>query len=319
LLILLGIGLAHAFFIWIGDILTLYALLGFLLVLYRKARPKTLLIWVVIFLALPILFYVLSVTAIELGRAAGPEVAAEINHSFAAQRAAYNADVERAYAVYAQGSFAQITQQRAYDMMSFMAPSTLFLAPSVFAMFLAGLYFGRRRLFQNIDENLPFFRKLLWWGLAVGVAGNLVYATLSLPLARSEPSPAMLAATLGQTIGAPALCLFYVAALTLLSRRANWQKRLGLLAPVGRMALSNYLGQSIICTLIFYGYGLGLFGQVGKALGLLLAVLIYTGQVVLSAWWMQRFRFGPAEWLWRSLTYMKLQAMSRKPTAKEAI
>lgn len=70
----------------------------------------------------------------------------------------------------------------------------------------------------------------------------------------------------------------------------------------------------IICTLIFYGYWLGLFGQVGKALNLALVVIIYLGQLLLSAWWMRRFRFGPAEWLWRSLTYMKLQPMRLSTT-----
>lgn len=82
------------------------------------------------------------------------------------------------------------------------------------------------------------------------------------------------------------------------------------------MALSNYLGQSIICTLIFYGYGLGLFGQMGKAAGLVLAVAIYAVQVIVSVWWMARFQFGPAEWLWRTLTYMKRQPMRQAVVAQ---
>jgi uncharacterized protein len=73
------------------------------------------------------------------------------------------------------------------------------------------------------------------------------------------------------------------------------------------MALSNYLLQSLICTFIFYGYGLGLFGQVGAAAGLLLTVVIYALQVPLSVWWLRRFRFGPAEWLWRTMTYGRRQ------------
>jgi uncharacterized protein len=68
------------------------------------------------------------------------------------------------------------------------------------------------------------------------------------------------------------------------------------------MALSNYLGQSLICTLLFYNYGLGLFGQIGAALGLLLALAIFAAQVIVSRWWLRRFRTGPAEWAWRSLT-----------------
>jgi uncharacterized protein len=114
-----------------------------------------------------------------------------------------------------------------------------------------------------------------------------------------------------QGAGAPLLCLAYLSALALLSLRPGWGARLKVLAPVGQMALTNYLMQSIICTLIFYGYGLGLFGKVGPAAGILLTVVIYLIQIPISHWWMKRFRYGPAEWLWRSMTYLKLQPMRR--------
>jgi uncharacterized protein len=77
------------------------------------------------------------------------------------------------------------------------------------------------------------------------------------------------------------------------------------------MALSNYLFQALVCTTIFYSYGLGLFGSVGRAPGLGLTVAIYVSQVGLSRWWLNRFQFGPLEWLWRSITYGKLQLMRR--------
>jgi uncharacterized protein len=76
---------------------------------------------------------------------------------------------------------------------------------------------------------------------------------------------------------------------------------------VGRLALSNYLFQTLVCTTIFYSYGLGFYGKVGPAAGLALTVLIFVTQIMLSVWWIRRFRFGPAEWLWRTLTYGKLQ------------
>jgi uncharacterized membrane protein YeiB len=89
------------------------------------------------------------------------------------------------------------------------------------------------------------------------------------------------------------------------------------LAPVGQMALTNYLTQSIVCTLIFYGYGLGLFGQMGMAAGIGLTFVIYLLQIPISHWWMKRFKYGPAEWLWRSLTYLKPQPMSREKSQNE--
>jgi uncharacterized protein len=311
LLVLLGIGLIHAFLIWVGDVLTLYALLGFVLLAFRKARPRTLLIWAVIFWSLPILFNGGVTALIELARNAGPEVSTEIQKTLDEQEALYVADAERAAQVYAAGDYVAITQQRVQDILSFMFIGNLAMAPNVLAMFLFGLYFGRRRLFENVNDHLPLFRKLLVWGLILGVTGNLIFALLIQSLSRVQPSAPLFLATTGQAIGAPALMLAYMAALTLLNQRAEWQKRLLPLSFMGRLALSNYLSQSILCTLIFYGYGLGLFGQVGLAACLVLVLVIYAVQMLISAWWIKRFQFGPAEWVWRSLTYLRLQPMRR--------
>jgi uncharacterized protein len=186
------------------------------------------------------------------------------------------------------------------------------MAPGILAMFLIGVYFGRRRLFEDVEGNLPFFRQLFWWGLAIGVPLNLIYASLMPTISRAELNYATMAATLTQIVGAPALALCYVAGISLLVRKPIWQQRLRPLAAAGRMALSNYLGQSLIATFIFYGYGLGLFGRAGWAAGLVLTIAIYAVLVVISTWWAQRFRFGPAEWLWRSLTYLKPQPFRRQ-------
>ena len=108
-------------------------------------------------------------------------------------------------------------------------------------------------------------------------------------------------------LGAPVLALSYIAGLTLLLQYDAWRARLRPLAAVGRMALANYLLQSLIATTLFYGYGIGLFGQVGPAVGVCIMVAIFTIQIPLSVWWMGRFHFGPVEWLWRTLTYLRLQ------------
>ncbi len=110
-------------------------------------------------------------------------------------------------------------------------------------------------------------------------------------------------------IGVPALSFFYISTLVLLFQKEAWKRRLAPLAAVGRTTLSNYLLQSVVWTTIFYSYGLGLYGKVSPALGMALTVLIFTLQIMLSVWWLKNFRFGPAEWLWRTLTYGKLQPM----------
>jgi uncharacterized protein len=149
--------------------------------------------------------------------------------------------------------------------------------------------------------------------LILGVAGNAIYATVIMPIPRFVPSWSFLLATISQGIGAPMLCLAYISGIALLTGIPAWNQSLRVLAPVGQMALTNYLSQSILCTLIFYGYGLGLFGRIGAAQGIALTIVIYLIQIPVSNWWMQRFRYGPAEWLWRSLTYMRIQPMRRLP------
>lgn len=313
LLVLLGLGIIHAVLIWTGDVLVLYGLLGFVLLAFRKAQPRTLLIWAAIFLSLPILFNGAVTALIALGSNADPRAAAEIESALSNQEAIYLADAERAEQVYAEGNFAEITQQRVYEIASFMAIGNVMMAPSVLAMFLLGLYFGRRRLFENVEANRVFFRRLLVWGLVIGVTGNFIFAMLIQSLSRVRPTPLLWLATTCQTLGAPMLMLAYVSALTLLNHRPEWQKRLAPLSYLGRLALSNYLGQSLTCTLIFYGYGFGLFGQVGLAWCLVLVFAIYSVQMLISAWWIKRFQFGPAEWVWRSLTYLRPQPMRRQP------
>ncbi|MBN2118109.1 MAG: DUF418 domain-containing protein [Anaerolineales bacterium] len=311
LLVLLGIGVVHAVLIWVGDILIVYAIFGLLLLLFRKAKPRTLLIWVVILVAIPLLFQAAATGLVEMGRAM-PEGAQQIDQTFEEVEANYRADAERASQAYANGDFGEITRQRVYDYLNFMLVGSLYtLGFNVLAMFLLGVYFGKRQIFRELESNRSLFRKLLIWGLIVGIIGNAIYATVIMPISRFEPSWSFLLATISQGIGAPMLCLAYVSAIALLTGIPAWNQRLKVLAPVGQMALTNYLSQSILCTLIFYGYGLGLFGTIGAAQGIALTFVIYLIQIPISHWWMKRFRYGPAEWLWRSLTYGHAQPMRR--------
>lgn len=310
LLVLAGIGIVHAFLIWMGDILIMYALLGFLLLLFRKVKPRTLLVWMIVLITLPLLLNAAATGLIELGRSI-PEAAARIETAFAQVIANFTTDLASAYFVYAYGNFAEITGQRIYDYTSMGLMAYFGAGFSVMAMFLLGVHFGRQGIFRDLQANRELFRKLLAWGLLIGLSGNAVYATLILPISRIEPTWQLLLSTLGQLVGAPLLMLAYVSALCLLALSPGWSKRLRLLAPVGQMALTNYLTQSIVCTLIFYGYGLGLFGKMGAAMGIGLTIAIYLLQIPFSHWWMKHFLYGPAEWLWRSLTYGNPQPMKR--------
>jgi uncharacterized protein len=311
LLALLLIGLVHAFLIWMGDILVMYAATGFLLLLFRNLKPKNVLRWAVAMLLLVPLINFTLVGFVEMGRAAGR--GAEIEKSFAEQAAEFRRLYDEAMRVYPTGSFREVTQQRITDV-TFGWSYAFFFVPSILGMFLMGLYAGKRGIFQDLGVHLPLVRRVQVGGLVLGLAGNALF---TYAMEHANPAvPSLLGAlgSLGAAVGHPALSLFYASTLVLLAQRAQWQRRLAPMAALGRMALSNYLLQSLVATTIFYSHGLGLFGQVGPARGVLLVLAIYFAQMPLSVWWLGRFQFGPAEWLWRSLTYKKLQPM-RLPAA----
>ncbi len=232
----------------------------------------------------------------------------------AARRRVAGRDPE--YQTYATGSFAEIVSGRARQFWNGISSYTRnyrrWLNPD-FAIFLLGLYAGRRRIFHEITAHRAFIRKVMWCGLALGSAGaaSQVFLRDALPGAafRGEPLSYMtnIVSGLAGRFGAPALGLAYVAALTLLLQRNAWKSRLGPLGAVGRMTLTNYLLQSVAFVLLFFGYGLGWWGQTGAFTGLMLATALFALQIVASQWWMRRFRFGPAEWLLRTATYAERQ------------
>jgi uncharacterized protein len=180
----------------------------------------------------------------------------------------------------------------------------------ILSMFLWGLYLGKQGWLADPAAHARQLRRLLVVGLVVGVPTALFHAIHGLLRAGTFHISAMTVLDgLATLVSGMALALAYVSAIALASRDARWRSRLAFLAPVGRMALSNYLAQALIASLIFYGYGLGLIGQVSHAVGLLITVAIFALQILWSRWWFRHFRFGPLEWLWRAATYLTLPPM----------
>lgn len=219
---------------------------------------------------------------------------------------------------YMHGTFPEVVSMRAgmfwEKLRSYGTDYRRYLGDS-FALFMLGLYAGRKRVFEDVSGHRVMIRNVMWWGLAFGLVGAIFESMLRAGiLVDTEPVPFMLLAlrNLGEQFGSPMLGLAYIAALTLLLQRADWRRRLAPLGAVGRTALTNYLVQSVLFVLLFFGYGLGWFGQVGAFGGTMLALSVFALQIAGSQWWLRRFRFGPAEWLWRSLTYGKLQPMRVK-------
>jgi len=148
---------------------------------------------------------------------------------------------------------------------------------------------------------------LLGGGLSLAAAGQELFDWPSLGRARFPV----------ERLGAVVLALGYVAAVIAAVNLSGGRRILGWAAPLGRMAFTNYLAQSVICGWIFYGYGLSQFGRLGVAATLAIGIFVYVAQVVFSAWWLRRYRFGPVEWLWRSCMYGAPQPM--RATVNSAI
>lgn len=298
--VLLVFGILHGYFVWFGDILIIYAILGFALLAFRSRRPGTLLCWALGLLLIPsvwIAVHTFAPSLIPWGLPPGP--AAEAAERF----------IRDSIEAYGSGSYADIFQQRLADL-SNLQNSSLLTIPMTFAMFLLGAYAWRKDWLRNPKLHTGLIRNIWLWSGLVGLPFLLLqiwlYQTVDAGQAGFNH-----AHWAGVLIAGPAISLFYTTSLLLLVQKRFWRKLLVPLQDAGRMALTNYLLQSVGCTLLFYSYGLGWYGQISPFYGLLLSLAIFGVQVQASRLWMRRYRLGPAEWLWRSLTYGQRQPMKR--------
>jgi uncharacterized protein len=296
------IGVAHFLLLWDGDILHDYAADGLILLLFGRRSLKTLLVWAGIFLCIPLLFFGIT-TYYSITRQVNPQLMKWISFEDPAED---QESIDETRRIYSRGSYVETITFRARELPEDLLPETD--DAYILTVFLLGLYAGRRGIFRDVSAHLPFIRRVQGWGLMIGVAGNAAFAVGG----SFDPSPTSVMQNVGRMcllFAAPAMSFFYASTIILLTQGEAWRRWLAPLAAVGRMALSNYLLQSLICTTIFYSYGLALFCKVRPSLGLLLTIIIFLIQIPLSVWWLRRFQFGPIEWLWRSLTYWQRQPM----------
>ena len=277
------LGAVHIALVWDGDILLTYgAALVFIILFFLKRRVKTWLVWAIILalLTIPILF--VKTIFIEL----------------------LNGETAKVIEVLKNGSYLDVVKNRigfSEDMyvliFLLIGLPFMFVFISIIGFFAVGTFvlFGmaaaKVELLQNVESKKQLLKKC---ALLVPV-GLLLKAFILLDHK---------AALLMSGLGAYLLAIGYIALFILLFVNAQDSKLMNSFASVGRLSLSNYLLQSIICTTIFYGYGLGLFGKLGVALGVVLAVVIYAAQVFISSVYHKRFKLGPAEWVLRKFIYL---------------
>ncbi len=279
LLALLGFGLIHLFLIWNGDILTEYAVAG-LLVLPLLFAPR----WVIAFGAIGCLLLWLAMPLLPPPMRF-PDRVWLIEHVAAANR------------VYGSGGFFEVLAFRIEEVRAFLPLHALILARTL-GLFLLGALVWRSGLVRNTARHA---RALWTCGALLTAAGVALTLATSARWYSGWPPLRLLdvfappAATIVLPLG---YCGLVLAAGTIGRARG-----LAWFEPVGRMAFTNYVAQSVILGWVFYGYGLGLFGKIGSAAGMLLAIAIYAAQAVFSRWWLKRFRYGPIEGAWRAAMY----------------
>jgi uncharacterized protein len=305
---LLLIGLAHAYLLWYGDILVSYALCALALYPLRRVRPKRLLVAGLVLLCVAPL--------ISQGFMAGLRYAPPAERAEAlAQFVPPEEDVLHEVEAFRGGWREQMTVRAE------LAATLQTFGFGVFVLWRAGgLMLIGMALYKwglvTAARPPDVYRRLALWGFGLGLP--LVLAGLAVDLVYRFDFQAMWFTNgVLNYLGSAGLALGYLALVMLwcLSRPAG--AVMHRLAAVGRMALTNYLLQTILGVLVFYGTGLGLFGEVGRAAQWLFVLAVWAFELWLSRWWLERFRFGPFEWLWRTMTYLRPQPM-RRPTPPAA-
>lgn len=297
LLALLVFGLLHLVLLWLGDILFTYAIAGFLLLTFRNKPLASIKKWIIgLFITAFILNFLFALLP-----AAGKYFGGDKYQLIMTEM------TKAAITVYSSDSFVQIVVYRTANELPYILISMVVFIPAVLAFFLCGFYVGKRGIFKGLASNVPLFKKIRSWGFPLGVLGLLFYIVIETGLWPVH----ILAkdALLNATNYAASIFIFaaYIATILLSLQTSFCQKFLAPVAAAGRMALTNYLMQTIICVLLFNSFGLGLYSKVSLFQGILLTVAIYLLQVAWSNIWLHKFRYGPMEWLWRVLTYKKLQ------------
>jgi uncharacterized protein len=282
LFFLLLIGIVHAFFVWHGDILILYATIGFLLIFLLALPGKTLFLCGMLLYGIPALFLHILFFIVQLSAPNGNP--GFINHSMA----------EKSMQIYQYGDFLAITKQRIIDWLTTNNLETIpFLVVTILPLFLIGAGLAKLGWLEKKQRSLPF---IIVFSLCIGLLLK------SMPYFFSEN---ILAQYTQESIGGLCLAIFYGALLIRLSEFEMAQRWLQPFAAIGRISMSNYLFQSIVSTLIFYQYGLGLYGHLSLLFATLLAFAIFCVQAVLSLIWLKRFSHGPLESIWRAFIYLK--------------
>jgi uncharacterized protein len=311
---LLVLGCIHYYLIWFGDILTLYAATGMIAFVFRKKSVRTLVVCGLVFLALDLLvmsgasWQFFAAEAAARAPQATPQALAQwhgMSSEFGRPDSATLADELGLY----RGSWIGIVRDQLNAGLIGPAFQFVFGVLETLGYMLLGMA-GLKSGFLRGAWPDAHYRRIACWTLAISIPAYAAFAwaewrsgfdvSLFFVIFFAATNPFRLAMMAG-----------YAALIILLSRRGGWLVQR--IAAAGRAAFTNYLGASLIATSIFYGYGLGLFGQLSRLEAWLFAPALWVVMLLWSKPWLERFHYGPFEWLWRSLARRGPQPMRRRP------
>ncbi|WP_223700743.1 DUF418 domain-containing protein [Sutcliffiella deserti] len=285
LFLLLIFGCLHAFLIWHGDILITYAITGFILLIMRNISSKAMVWTGILLIVLPTLGLTLILLMLLAVMDGDLQMYEELQ-LYAIQ----------SLEIYAHGSFMDITKQRVQDWSFVNLGNGVFIILSVLPMFLFGAAAAKGNWLRKVEEKLGLLKKL--W--IVTLLLTLVFKLLPYYTDKN-----LVTEYIQDSLGGPASAIFYFLTVVLATRKEIGLRILAPFKYVGKMSLTNYIFQSVVCTLLFYSYGFGLYGDFNPFNGLILVLAVFVAQILLSKWWLSHFHYGPLEWLWRIGTYGK--------------
>jgi len=321
---LLVIGAAHAYLIWFGDILVAYATMGMIIYLFRAASARRLIVVGTLLLPIALLIFVggseymteMQQTAAQISdRQAAGETLSEEERATIREWEATSAMIVPTQDALAEdvtvhrGDYAGIFDFRLPRVVQMQTENMVIFAWRIGGLMLIGMGLMKSGVLSG-DRDSAFYKRLLAAGYGLGLPMTLASAWLNWEV-RWDALYMFGAGLAPNYVGSVLVALGHIAAVMLLVKGGHLASLTARFAAVGRMALSNYLMHSIILTTVFYGYGLGLYASVPRAAQMLFVIGVIAFQLWLSPLWLERYRFGPVEWLWRSLTYAQRQPMRR--------
>ena len=293
-LLLIVFGILHATFIWEGDILFTYGLMGFVMLIFLNRKKKTILIWAIL------LFVITSLLSIG-GTGETKEM---LEH-----QASY---IEKESLAYSEGTYMEAYEFRNSAEDPFGLPDyaygiLLIFTPFITSpMFLFGMYAAKSNWFRYPENEKIMYVRFAIVCIPIGfILKSILFLFPQFPIGSGM-----------YTFGATILAIGYIFAFSYLYTK-NEIKILSAFEKVGKLSMTNYLLQSVICTLIFYGYGFGLFGKLGVFYGMLLGIIIYALQVIISHYYLKFSKMGPVEKVMRIGTYLSLRGTPKQKQIKE--